>query len=251
MNTMLKIKLILGMMPLAGCTSDGSSSSVEDEISHGGIAYPFVDESKSIGREAGEERFVIKSASGDREYSIEIPGAAKDYDVEVPLAQVGEHDPDVLRGVKPKSLGNPVATDQEVVNSFPRLEKDQASETALLDSAFGTGSAGGPSQAPSYTLGLAKVNEFYKKRQFEYALIELNNLIAFYPNSPQLHKMKGTLLLKMRHFALAEKAWIKVLELNPEDNATRAALSRLQKKLQAVGKGTPSGPPEGVPAPVN
>ncbi len=230
-----------------GCVGGGTGNSPEEELNSGGIAYPFVDESKSIGREQSDERFVIKSATADREYAIEIPGAARDYDVEVPIAEVGEKDPDVLRGAKPKSLGNPVTTDQEVVNSFPRLEKDQATETAFLDSAFGTGSAGGPSQAPSYTLGLAKVNDMYRKKQFEYALIELNNLIAFYPNSPQLHKMKGTLLLKMRHFDLAERAWIRALELNPDDSATRSALSRLQKKLQSAGKAATVGPQESVP----
>jgi tetratricopeptide (TPR) repeat protein len=238
--------LLLTAAIIGGCVSNPGSPA-EEELHSGGIAYPFVDETKAIGRDTAEERFVIKSATADREYAIEIPGAARDYDVEVPLAEVGEKDPDVLRGVKPKSLGNPVTTDQEVVNSFPRLEKDQASETSFLDSAFGTGSADGPSQAPSYTLGLAKVNEMYRKKQFEYALIELNNLIAFYPNSPQLHKMKGTLLVKMRHLDLAERAWIRALELNPDDHATRSALARLQKKRQSAGAPTKLGPPESVP----
>src|SRR4051794_22782828 len=99
---------------LGACASSGAEDregSVADEIRNGNIAYPFVDETESLGREREDqdkERFIIRSAVGDHEYSVEIPGAARDFDVQVPLGDLGEKDPDVLNGKKPKSLGSPV-----------------------------------------------------------------------------------------------------------------------------------------------
>lgn len=240
---------------LGRCASVSGSNpdSDADDLLSGTIAYPFVDETKSIGEDrATDDRFIIRSAVGNREYTIEIPGAARDYDVQVPLADIGESDQDVLSGAKPKELGSPVATDKEVVSALPRLERDRATDTALMDSAFGAGGANGPRQAPSYTLGMAKVNELYKRRQYEFALVELNNIIAFYPNSPQLHKMKGTVLIKMRNLPLAELAWIKALELNPRDKSVRVGLERLQRRIIQTGSNPAGIDPlnETIPKPV-
>jgi hypothetical protein len=238
---------------LGACASGGNGDGGGDEdLLTGTIAYPFVDETKVLGDDRpADDRFVIRSAVGGREYTIEIPGAARDYDVQVPLADLGESDDDVLSGKRPKAIGSPVATDQEMVATMPQLQKDRATDTALMDSAFGAGGAEGPRQAPSYTLGLAKVNELYKRRQYEFALVELNNMIAFYPNSPKLQKMKGTVLVKMRNLPLAELAWIKALELDPRDKGVRAALARLQKRLVQTGA-APAGLPldQDIPKPI-
>lgn len=250
-----KMTFSLALALTASCTSTSSpSSDPYDEVLNGSIAYPFADEAESIGKNGPEDKFIIKSAVGDREYTIEIPGAARDYDVQVPLADLGESDTDVTSGKRPKSLGNPVQTDKEMVAALPRLDKDRPTDTAMLDSAFGVGNADGPRQSPSYTLGMAKVNEYYKRRQYEFALVELNNMLAFYPNSPKLHKMKGTVLIKMRNLSLAELAWIKALELDPTDRVVRQALDKLQKRIVASGKavtpGTPLDQPPQVVTPV-
>jgi hypothetical protein len=218
------------------------------------IAYPFVAETPAIGKDGPGESFVIKSAVGDKEYSIEIPGAANDYDVQVPIADIGVTDPDVLSGKKSKDTPNPVSTDREMLANMPRIDREHATDTALVDSAFGVGSADGPKQAPSYTLGLAKIKELFKRRQYELALVEVNSLLTFYANSPQLNKMKGTLLLRMHNQPLAEKAWIRALELDPDDRQLRAALDRLQRRMvnsgRAFGPTRPQGPPKGIPAPI-
>lgn len=222
---------------LSACAFGGGDNATEESMVHGTIAYPFVDEATSLGADRPtDDRFVIRSAVGAREYTIEIPGAARDYDVQVPLADIGESDTDVLSGNKPKNLGSPITTDNEMLAGMPRLERDRATDTAMMDSAFGAGNAEGPRQAPSYTLGIAKVNDLYKQRKFEFALVELNNMITFYPNSPQLHKMKGTVLIKMRNLPLAELAWIKALELNPGDKGVRAGLERLQRRIVQTGQ---------------
>jgi tetratricopeptide (TPR) repeat protein len=239
---------------LTGCSASHNADDSLDPVLNGTIQYPFVDETKPLGLNTPEQKFVIRSAVGNKEYSIEIPGEAHDYDVQVPLADLGAGDSfDPLGGPKPKDLANPTATDAEIIANLPRIERERPTDAAMMDAAFGVGNSEGPAQAPSYTLGMAKINTYYKSRQYEYALIELNSLIAFYPNSPKLHKMKGTVLLKMRNLPLAELAWIKALELEPKDRGLRQALAKLQQRIVAIGKSPQSMPLDQampIPAPV-
>lgn len=236
------------------CSSTKSTDESFDPIINGTIQYPFVNETGPLGLNGPDEKFIIRSAVGNKEYSIEIPGGARDFDVQMPLAEMGaaeEFDP--IAGQRPKDLPNPVSTDAEAVAALPKLENERPTDTAMMDAAFGVGTAEGPTQAPSYTLGMAKINSYYKNRQFEYALIELNALISFYPNSPKLHKMKGTVLIKTRNLALAELAWIKALELDPKDRGLRNALGKLQKRIIASGNAPKSLPLDQnlqIPAPV-
>lgn len=239
---------------LGACSASRSSDDSLDPVLNGTIQYPFVDETRPLGLNTPEQKFVIRSAVGNKEYSVEIPGEARDYDVQVPIADLGSPDGfDPLGGPRPKDLSNPTATDAEIIANLPRIEKERPTDAAMMDAAFGVGDGEGPAQAPSYTLGMAKINAHYKNRQYEYALIELNALIAFYPNSPKLHKMKGTVLLKMRNLQLAELAWIKALEIEPKDRALRNALAKLQKRIIATGKAPQSMPLDqnlNIPAPV-
>ena len=130
---------------------------------------------------------------------IEIPRAATDYDVTVPLAVAkGQSEPE-------PRVRNPELTDKELVSEFPKPDDESLRDRALLDKAFGVSEQEGPRQAPSYTLNLAKIAKFYKQRKYEFALIEANNMLAFYPNSAQLYKMKGTVLLRLGNRKLAEK----------------------------------------------
>ena len=241
------------MTVLHACASINQNEQLEDD-DDAGIAYPFIAEPESIGRNGPEESFVIKSAVGDREYSIQIPGSAHDYDVQVPIADIGETDQDILSGKKSRSTPNTVATDREMLSTMPRINQEHPSDSALVDSAFGVYESEGPKQAPSYTLGLARIKELYKRHQYELALIEANHLLTFFANSSQLNKMKGTLLIKLHNQPLAEKAWIRALELDPSDRALRGALDRLQKRLMNSGRAQgiqkPAGPPEPIPTPV-
>lgn len=238
------IKLLAVIALLPACAGTSRDEAADDAGLSGEIAYPFVDETRPLGRNGPDERFIIRSAVGDREYAIEIPGAARDFDVQVPLADLGEATSSGK--TRPKSLPSPVTTDAELKAALPSLETARPTDTALLDGAFGTAPAGGPSQAPSYTMGLARVNDYFKERNLEYCLIEINALLAFYPTSSKLLKMKGTVLLKMRNYPLAELAWIKALELQPTDKALRRSLQRLQQKVAAA----PVSAPESVPKPV-
>jgi tetratricopeptide (TPR) repeat protein len=217
---------------LAACTSTPPAQNSADPIAQGFIEYPFVDETKTIGRDQGPESFVIRSQVGNREYSVEIPDAARDYDVEIPLAAMeSEKSVGGSVGIGSSERINAASTDREMVANLPQLDAMKPTDSALMDGAFGVGKPDGPSQSPSYVLGIAKINELFRQRNFEFALIEINNLIAFYPNSPQLFKMKGTVLSKMNQLVLAESAWLKALQLTPNDVPLRRAIDRLQKMI--------------------
>ena len=233
---------VLLLVLISGCSGSRGSDDPADDLKDTPIAFPFVEETAPLGRNAPEEKFVIRSAVGAKEYAIEIPGAAQDYDVQVPIGDLGEANPEVLSGAKPRELPSPRQTDMELMGAMPSIEKSRASDTEFMDQAFGVGTTNGPKQSPSYTLGIARINRYYKDRQLEFCLVELNNLLGFYPNATQLHKMKGTVLLKMRQFKLAEIAWNKALQLDPSDRAIRKALIKLQKKLQFQEERAPDSP---------
>ena len=205
----------------------------EEQVMNGTISYPFVGQNQSIGKNGPADKFVVKSVVGEREYIVEIPDAAKEYDVQIPLAAFD--DPNST-GAKlaggAKGVHNPQLTDREIVAEMPQLDKKHPSDTALLDKAFGVGPKDGPKQAPSYTLGLAKINEYYKQKQFELALIEINNLLSFYPTAVQLLKMKGTVHVKMQDLVLAERSWSKALELSPGDALLKRGLDRLRNRMK-------------------
>jgi hypothetical protein len=215
---------------IVGLTCSPQRASPTEDILNGTISYPFY-QTNPLGTNGPQEKFVIRSAVGNTEYTVEIPGGAKDYDVEVPLASL---DSSATGGPdRPRNLPNPVVTDREMVNDLPSIEKQNPAGTAFMDKAFGVGKSNGPGQEPSYSLGLARIMQQYKAKQYEYTLIEINNMLAFYPNSPKLHKMKGTIYSKLRNFPLAEKSWIRALELDPQDRLLKESLLRLQNKSKS------------------
>lgn len=211
----------------------------DDDILQGQISYPFIQETSPIGVNGRTEPFVLKTTVGGTEYVVEIPHEARDYDIQVPLANINKDD--ATNGKRPKNVGSPQVTDRELEGAMPKIEDSRSQDAYLVDSAFGVSRTDGPSQSPSYSLGIAKVNEFYKRRDYEYALIEINNMLTYYPNSPLLYKMKGTTLLKMRNLPLAELAWVRAVDLDPADASLRKALKRLQQKLAQSDRPSASG----------
>jgi hypothetical protein len=217
---------------LAGCAS---MTKTEDEnVLQGTIAYPFAEPTDSIGH-VPADKIVIKTTVGSMEYQVEIPGGGDDYDIQIPiseLAEAGKSSGGVSAGSN-SGIQNPQSTDQELVANLPRMKTSGQGDAALLDRAMGAAPKSGPRQSPSYALGLSKINELYQQRKYEYALIEINNHLSYYPTSPQLHKMKGTVLVRLGQYPLAEKAWQRALELAPEDGSLRNSLKRLQLRLSA------------------
>jgi len=212
-----------------------STTNPQTHASSGVISYPFISETKPLGQTRAKQPFVIRSTVGASEYTVEIPDSAADYDIQIPLADItpkGSGDLSSLSLGSDKSV-NPGTTDKELVAALPDLAKNKPGQTAMMDAAFGVGSPEGPVQSPSYTLGIARVNQHFKNRNFELALVELNNILAYYPNSPKLLKMKGTLLLKTGNHELAMRSWQRALDLAPQDLALQNSIYRLNERLIA------------------
>jgi tetratricopeptide (TPR) repeat protein len=215
---------------------------IRKDLNEATIAYPFVGPGYGLGRNGKKESFVIRSSVGQAEYAVEIPDAGNGYDIQIPLAALnppatGEA---LAVGAKGTRAPNPVATDRELVNSLPSIDKSSPTEIATLDAALGVGTKDGPIQSPSYTMGIAKVNQYYRERNYEVALMELNNLLAFYPNSPKLLKMKGTLLLKTGNQELALRAWQRAVDLSPQDAPLERATKKLQERVVATQQRLPT-----------
>ena len=214
---------LIALSLLGSCATDDPY----DELVRGTIAYPFLNTNPPLGKErrCSHEPFIIRTISGPTEYVVEIPGAAADYDVEVPIANISN------RYEQKVKVRNAQVTDRELVSVMPKLSKATQKERALMDKAFGVGEKGGPRQAPSFTMGISKIKKLYKKGNYEYALVEINNLIAFYPTSTKLYKMKGTVLIKMRNFELALRAWTRAGELSPRDPVIKKGVIRLKRRI--------------------
>lgn len=241
-HTTSKIALLL-LLPLAA-VSCASGQGQRPRMAEGTISYPFIADTKPIGRAREKRPFIIRSAVGQSEYTVEIPDDAGKYDIQIPLAELapkGSVDAMTHTGSNGKPV-NAATTDKELVAALPSLAKAKPGEVAMLDAAFGVGSPEGPVQSPSYSIGIAKVNEHFKARNYELALVELNNLLAFYPNSPKLLKMKGTLLIKTGNRDLAMKAWQRAADLTPGDSALKRSMNRLNERIIAERNAMPSRP---------
>ncbi len=212
-----------------GCANSANNS--QEDILSGTIDYPFASRTSPLGHNGPEEKFVIKSTVGNSEYVLEIPGAARDYDIEVPLADLKRSGAIDTNAGSVEGISKPQFTDRELVKAMPRIPTPD--DRALVEGAFGLGQSEGPMQSPSYTLHIAKINKLYLAKQYEYALIEINNLLTYYPTSPKLHKMKGTILLKLRNYKLAEIAWSRGYDLAPNDIALKKGLESLRRRIQA------------------
>lgn len=218
------ISNVCAYLMLSGCASDDAY----DEIVRGTIAYPFYNKDAPLGRtppSTSADRFVIRTISGSTEYVVEIPHAGRDYDVEVPIARSSSDSSRKYR------IKNAQMTDRELVSSMPKVSQATEQERMLLDKAFGVGEKGGPKQSPSYSLGINKINELYRKGKFEFALIEINNLMTFYPTSVKLYKMKGSVLIKLGNYKLAEKAWTRASDLSPNDPVIKKGIARLKRQI--------------------
>ncbi len=224
--------LIAFSVVINACQSSSKHTSSDDyqEIVQGTISYPFYLDTDPIGKNGNEDKFVIRTIAGGTEYIVEIPDAATDYEITVPLATIkgGTSDSDSAL----KKARNAQLTDRELISQFPRLDAATEEDRILLDRAFGVAENGGPRQAPSYTIGLAKLSKLYKQTDYELALIEVNNLLAFYPTSSRLYKMKGSILIKLGNLRLAEKSWIRASELAPDDPVVQRGITSLRQKIK-------------------
>ncbi len=207
---------------VAACASSSPRRSSGEEFAEGSIEYPFAEETVRIGKNQNKEPFSIKTGQG--QYQVDLPGAADDYDVNLPLQAMPQASPAPAETAKTK----PNMTDREFEANMPKLAEPD--DRYLMESALGLGENGGPGQAPSYTLMIDKINDLFRLRKYELALVEINQLLGFYPTDPRLYKMKGTILVKTRNFKMAELAWTRAAEFAPLDASLKSALAKLRER---------------------
>ena len=192
---------------LSGCSSSRREIRIPDSV--------VTDPSRPSARDRSIAMpYVVKMSDGRRTWQIEIPvsTASPSFQAAVPL-DLGELN---AQGAQPP----PTEADRELL----------ASKKARGESAPPVTSA--PGMAPvapnqSYFSTLARVRALYKRRQFELALIELVNLERIYPDDERILEMKGTLYSKLGRRGDAQKAWERVLALNPSNTMVARALEQL------------------------
>lgn len=229
---------------LISCQSNNSDP--YKSLTEGAIDYPFYSSPKKIGYNGSYgKKLVVKSISNNTEYVIEIPNSGEDYNVEIPIAQNTDYSSSRR---KKNKIRNPQSTDRELVNQLPKLSYQSVNERLAIEKGMGLGENGGPSQSPSYIVGLSEISDHYRNREFELALIKINNLLIHYPTSAKLYKMKGTIFIKLRNYQLAEKSWSKAVNLDPSDNLLKKGLERVQQKVISLPNNNYSKVP--IPAPI-
>jgi tetratricopeptide (TPR) repeat protein len=222
-------KNLLLLSFLLACSSSDADEFDELDPLQGTITYPFV-ETNPLGKNGPVEPIVIKSNVGDAEYAVSIPVNISEFEIELPIEELikaaGEKNRDL------KDIPPPMHADRQIVESFPQIEEKHPIKSRLVDRAFGVVENEKPKQPRSYLLGLSKINDLYKRRKFEYALIEIDNLLVEYPNSVKLYKMKGTVLIKLGNIRLAEKAWLKATDMAPDDTQIKRSLKKLRAQIE-------------------
>lgn len=197
-------------------------------LNEGSINYPFYKIPEKIGHNGPfDKKLVIQSIAGNKKFVIELPNNGEDYNVEVPAAKFLPNDTYQKTG----KLKNTQSTDRELVNQMPKINYENLNDRLRIEKGLGVGEVGGPRQSPSYINGLSEVSRHYRNREFEIGLVKVNNLLIHYPSSSKLLKMKGTLLIKMRNYSLAKKAWERAVELEPNDGLLKKGLARLNEKV--------------------
>ena len=215
----------LEVIIVTALTACASNKHTIEERMIGSIDYPFVGSSSPLGTAKEPDRLVIRSTIGGQQYEIEIPG--DDFDVEIPIGR--EEEKKLKNKDQMKLKASTRRSDKELLSALPKPSATHKRKQSLVDKAFGvTDSSSHPKNVPSYILGTAKIKDHYRKHEYEYALISLNELLQHYPNSPKLHKMKGSLLIRLGNKKLAINSWKKALELEPRDKILKQALARIQ-----------------------
>ncbi len=115
----------------------------------------------------------------------EIPGWS-----ETPTGATSNQSTQKARELEQRAL----PTDAELVESEGGAGSAYAQDLGELDSELGLEPQNSiQDKRPSLSLGVARIKRLFQQRKLEPALIETNRMLEFYPRSPQLLLMKGTL----------------------------------------------------------
>ncbi|MCK6548206.1 tetratricopeptide repeat protein [Myxococcota bacterium] len=153
--------------------------------------------------------YVVKMSDGKRVFVAEIPvaHATGTFSTSIPLD---------LAALESGTATPETEADREII------EAKKASGEAVPKA-----EPGEPAKAKSYLATLAKVQDLFKRRQHELALIELTSLERDFPDDQRILEMKGTLLWRLGRNKQARAAWERVLALDPDNTIVAQALEQL------------------------
>jgi tetratricopeptide (TPR) repeat protein len=188
------------------CSSQKRTIRIPDSV----VANPRSKDSPN--RQAAIQPYVIKMSDGKHTYQVEIPVSSATGAISTSI---------------PLDLGD---MELEPVNA-PQTEADREIIEAKKKSGEPTPKEdpGAQPKTRSYLATLHRVNDLYKKRQYELALIDLTKLDHDYPDDERLLEMKGTLYWKLRRPKQAREAWERVLALNPNNAVVAQALEQMNQ----------------------
>jgi len=158
--------------------------------------------------------YTVRLAESGRLWEVDLPQSSGGYQVRVPLAggtpggipeMATEADQQIYAPASGADGGTVVTADGKLVD--PRTGYAQK----------------------SYLGSLAKVNELYRAKRFELALVELVNLEQQFPEDARILAMKGSLLVRLRKIPQAREAYERALAINPEDIGLAEALREISE----------------------
>jgi tetratricopeptide (TPR) repeat protein len=181
-----------------------------------------------------ENAMIVRTRNGERSLEIELPNnSSLQGQIHVPIhgrSTPGESES--VEGVPSWKDRKPVATDREILSELPQTAPELLQSRQGIERTLGlTGEDLSHQENTSYLARLDHVKQLYKKSRFEAAILEIDEMISFYPYDPKLHRMRGTLLDRMGKSDLALRSWKQALELKPEDQGLSTFIQRREKQL--------------------
>lgn len=160
--------------------------------------------------------YTVRLAESGRLWEVDLPESSGGYQVRVPLAGGNS-------GGIPEMA---TEADQQLYGSRPAAASDGG--TVITADGKLVDPRAGYSQK-SYLGSLAKVNELYRAKRFELALVELVRLEQQFPEDGRIYAMKGSLLVRLRKIPQAREAYERALTINPEDIGVAEALREISE----------------------
>lgn len=176
------------------------------------------------GTESRPGTYTLRLAESGRLWEYDVPESEGAYHFRIPIAGT-------QAGAPPEMM---TEADAQLMGDTRLAGATEAAANGAADG--GTVGVDGKLVEPrrgysqkSYLGGLAKVNELYRGKRFELALIELVNLERQFPEDGRIQAMKGSLLVRLRKFKQAREAYERALVLNPEDIGVAEALREISE----------------------
>ncbi len=157
--------------------------------------------------------YTVRLAESGRLWEVDLPESSGGYQVRVPLAGNGAGGIPEMATEADRQLHEGGAADggAEITADGKRVDPRT-----------------GFSQK-SYLGSLARVNELYRAKRFELALVELVRLEQQFPEDGRILAMKGSLLVRLRKIPQAREAYERALTINPEDIGVAEALREISE----------------------